>query len=69
MLKRCGDELTRDNLMKQVTGMKDLEIPLVLPGIKLNTSTMDYYPIQSMRLQRFKGEGWEQFGDIISSDA
>ncbi|HKV13548.1 MAG TPA: ABC transporter substrate-binding protein [Reyranella sp.] len=68
MLKECGDELTRENLMKHVASMKDLEIPLLLPSIKLNTSATDYYPIQSMRLQRFKGEGWELFGDIISSE-
>ena len=68
MLKRCGNELTRENLMKQVAGMKDLEVPLLLPGIKLNTSPTDFYPIQSMQLQRFEGDTWKLFGGVISNE-
>ncbi len=69
VLKRCGNELTRENLMKQVASMKDVEIPLLLPGIKLNTSATDFYPIQSMQLQRFEGDTWKLFGNVISSEA
>jgi branched-chain amino acid transport system substrate-binding protein len=68
-LKRCGDELTRANLMKQAASMKDLVVPMLLPGIKINTSPTDFYPIQSVRLQRFKGETWELFGDVLSNES
>lgn len=69
LLKRCGNELTRANLMKQAASMHDLEVPLLLPGIKLNTSPTDFYPIQSVRLQRFKGETWELFGDVLANES
>ena len=68
-LKRCGDELTRANLMKQAASMKNLVVPMLLPGIKINTSPTDFYPIQSVRLQRFKGETWELFGDVLSNES
>jgi branched-chain amino acid transport system substrate-binding protein len=68
VLKRCGDDLTRANIMKQAAGMRDLEVPLLLPGIKINTSPTDFYPIQSVRLQRFKGETWELFGDVLANE-
>jgi len=59
VLKRCGDDLTRANIMNQAANLKDLEVPLLLPNIKINTSPTNFYPIQSQRLQRFKGETWE----------
>ena len=68
-LKRCGDELTRENLMKQAASMKRLVVPMLLPGITINTSATDYYPIQAVRLQRFKGETWELFGDVLSNES
>jgi branched-chain amino acid transport system substrate-binding protein len=68
-LKRCGDDLTRANLMKQAASMKDLVVPMLLPGIKINTSPTDFFPIQSVRLQRFKGETWELFGDVLSNES
>jgi branched-chain amino acid transport system substrate-binding protein len=68
-LKRCGDELTRANLLKQATSMKRLVVPMLLPGITINTSPTDYYPIQAVRLQRFKGETWELFGDVLSNES
>ena len=68
-LKRCGNDLTRENLMKQAASMKDLVVPMLLPGIKINTSATDFYPIQSVRLQRFKGETWELFGDVLSNES
>jgi len=54
-LLACGEDLTRENLMKQAASMKDVTIPMLLPGIKLNTSATDYYPIQSSQLARFDG--------------
>ena len=55
-LTRCGDTLTRENLMKQATSMKDVEVPMLLPGIRLDASPKDYYPIQSLRLAQFDGK-------------
>ncbi len=69
VLTQCGDQLTRANLMKQAASMKDLVMPLLLPGIKINTSPSDFYPIQSVRLQRFKGQTWELFGDVLSHES
>ena len=69
VLKRAGDNLTRENIMKQAASLKDLENPLLLPGIKINTSSTDFYPLQSMRMARFKGESFELFGDILSAEA
>ena len=69
VLTRCGDLLTRENLMKQAASMRDLVVPILLPGIKINTSPTDFYPIQSVQLQRFDGETWRLFGDVLSNEA
>src|SRR6185295_4432800 len=61
VLKQCGDNLTRENVMKQAASLKGVELPMVLPGIKVNTSATDFYPLQSVQLARFKGETWEAF--------
>ena len=68
-LKKCGDDLTRDNVMKQATNFQKFKLPLALPGITVNTSPTDYYPIQSVQLARFKGETWELFGNVMSSES
>ncbi len=68
-LEQCGNELTRANLMKQAANLKKVAVPLLLPGINVNTSPTDFYPIQSVRLQRFKGETWELFGDVMSNES
>jgi branched-chain amino acid transport system substrate-binding protein len=68
-LQRCGDNLTRENLMKQAASMKNLVVPMLLPGIKINTSATDFYPIQSVQLARFKGETWDLFGDVLSNES
>jgi branched-chain amino acid transport system substrate-binding protein len=67
VLKRCGDDLTRANVMRQAANLKDIELLMLLPGIKVNTSPTDFYPIKAMHLQRFKGETWELFGDVLSN--
>ena len=69
VLTQCGDELTRANLMKQAASMKDLVVPILLPGIKINTSPTDFYPIQSVQLARFDGETWKLFGEVLSSES
>ena len=66
-LKKCGDELTRANLMRQAASHSGLRVPLLLPGITVDTSPTDFYPVQSMRLARFKGESWELFGDTVTA--
>jgi branched-chain amino acid transport system substrate-binding protein len=69
VLKQCGDDLTRENIMKQAASLKDFTPPLLLPGIKINTSATKFYPITSVRLARIKGESMELFGDILSGAA
>jgi branched-chain amino acid transport system substrate-binding protein len=66
-LKRCGNELTHDNLMKQAASFKDFKIDLLLPGVTVNTSATDFYPIQSMQLAKFNSSAlkWDLFGDVI----
>jgi branched-chain amino acid transport system substrate-binding protein len=68
-LKRCGNELTRANLMKQAASFKNFRVPLLLPGITVNTSPTDFYPIQAVQLARFKGQTWELFGDIMHAES
>jgi branched-chain amino acid transport system substrate-binding protein len=68
VLQMCGDDLTRANVMKQAASLKDFEPDTLLPGVKINTSATDFAPIEQLRMQRFKGEKWEPFGDIISGE-
>jgi branched-chain amino acid transport system substrate-binding protein len=68
VLKKCGDNLTRENVMKQAASLKDFRTEILLPGIKINTSPTDFAPISQLQLMKFKGEKWELFGDIISGD-
>jgi branched-chain amino acid transport system substrate-binding protein len=66
VLKQCGDDLTRENLMRQAANLKNLELPILIPGIRVNTGPQDYSPIEQMQLQRFDGKQWVLFGDIIT---
>jgi branched-chain amino acid transport system substrate-binding protein len=68
VLKACGDDLTRANIMKQAANIKGLELGGLLPGIKVNTSASNFAPISQLQLMKFKGESWERFGEIISGD-
>jgi ABC-type branched-subunit amino acid transport system substrate-binding protein len=68
VLKQCGDDLTRENVMKQAANLKDFRTEVLLPGVMINTSPTDFAPISQLQLQRFKGEKWELFGDVISGD-
>ena len=65
MLNRCGDELTRENLMRQATHMDGIRVPMLLPGITLNTSPTDYAALKQMQLQRFDGARWVPFGGVV----
>jgi len=66
VLKQCGDELTRENIMRQAANLRDLELDMLLPGIKINTSPTDYYPIEQMQMTRFNGQYTELFGAMMS---
>jgi ABC-type branched-subunit amino acid transport system substrate-binding protein len=68
VLKTCGDDLTRANIMKQAASIKGLQQEGLLPGVTINTSATDFAPIKQFQLRRFKGERWELFGDVISSE-
>jgi branched-chain amino acid transport system substrate-binding protein len=65
VLRRCGDDLTRENVMRVATGMKNVEFPLLLPGVRVNTSPIDYHPIKQFQMMRFNGKNWELVGGIV----
>jgi branched-chain amino acid transport system substrate-binding protein len=67
VLKQCGDDLSRQNIMRQVANLHDVQLPTALPDVKVNTSPTNYYPMRSMRMMRFNGKSWELFGPVISS--
>ncbi|MCP1991216.1 branched-chain amino acid transport system substrate-binding protein [Bradyrhizobium sp. USDA 4522] len=67
VLRQCGDNLTRENLMKQAASL-NLEIGIYLPGTKIKTGPDDYAPIEQLQMMRFKGESWERFGPIMSGE-
>ena len=66
VLKECGDELTREHVMKQAANLRNLQLPMLLPGILINTSSTDYAPIKQMQMMRFTGERWDLFGPVMS---
>jgi branched-chain amino acid transport system substrate-binding protein len=68
MLKQCGDELTRENVMKQAASLRNLELPMLLPGIAINTSPTNFAPIRQAQLRRFDGERYVPFGPILSGE-
>jgi len=65
VLKQCGDDLSRENVMRQAASLKNLELPMLLPGIRINTSPEDFYPIRQLQLARFDGKRWVLFGDVM----
>jgi branched-chain amino acid transport system substrate-binding protein len=68
VLKRCGDNLTRDNVMKVVANL-DFEIDSLMPGIRVKTSQTDFYPIEQVQMMRFTGKRWQPFGPILDGHA
>jgi branched-chain amino acid transport system substrate-binding protein len=68
VIEMCGDNLTRENVMKQAASLKDFAPDTLLPGVKINTSATDFAPIEQLQMMRFKGEKWDLFGDILSGD-
>ncbi len=67
VLKQCGNDLSRENIMKQAANLKDLALPMLLPGIKVNTSPTDHYPIEQMQLMRWNGKQWVRFGELLNT--
>jgi branched-chain amino acid transport system substrate-binding protein len=65
VLKNCGSDFSRENMMKQATNLHDVENPVLLPGIRINTSPTNYRPIRQLQLMRWTGQSWDLFGDII----
>jgi branched-chain amino acid transport system substrate-binding protein len=68
VLKQSGDNLTRENVMKQAASLKNLELGMLLPGIRINTGPNDFAPLKQMQMERFNGESWELFGPIITGE-
>jgi branched-chain amino acid transport system substrate-binding protein len=64
VLKACGDDLSTENILKQAYAIKDLELPMLLPGIKINTSPTDHIPVDQMQFMRFNGKSWDRFGEL-----
>ena len=67
VLKQCGNDLSRENIMRQAADVKNLELPLLLPGIKVNTSPTDFAPIEQEQLAKFNGEKWDLFGELFDA--
>ena len=67
VLEQAGDDLSRENVMRHAASIKELELPMLLPGIKINTSPTDFYPMEQMQLARFNGERWKRFGPVIDA--
>ncbi len=65
VLEQCGDDFSRENVLKQTTNLKDLDVPALLPGIKVNTSPTNYHPILGMQMVKWDGKTWQRFGNVI----
>jgi branched-chain amino acid transport system substrate-binding protein len=68
VIRQCGDDLTRENVMRQAANLKDFELGLLLPGVKINTSPTNYYPVQQMQLTRFNGASFDNFGPVVGGE-
>jgi branched-chain amino acid transport system substrate-binding protein len=69
VLKQCGDDLSRENVMRQATNLRALALPMLLPGITIDTSPIDYQPLKKVRMAKFDGHTWVPFGDIIDASS
>jgi branched-chain amino acid transport system substrate-binding protein len=67
VLKQCGNDLSRANVMKQAASLKDFELPMLLPGIKINTGPTDFAPIEQEQLAKFDGKEWVRFGEVYDA--
>ena len=69
VLRQCTDDLTRQNVMRQAANLRNVRLPMLLPGIEINTAADDFYPIEQMQLARFDGKRWVLFGEIITGES
>jgi branched-chain amino acid transport system substrate-binding protein len=69
VLEQCNGDFSRENIMKQATNVKNLEVPVLLPGIRVNTSPIDYHTIRALQLARWNGKSWMRFGDVLEAVA
>jgi branched-chain amino acid transport system substrate-binding protein len=67
VLKQCGDDLTRENVMRQAASLHDLEVPMLVPGIRINTSPTRFYPVNQEQMAHFDGKSWVRFGELLSA--
>jgi branched-chain amino acid transport system substrate-binding protein len=67
VLKQCGDDLSRENLIRQAANLKEVELPMLLPRIKIGTSANDYLPLEQLQMMRFDGKRWVLFGEVIGN--
>jgi branched-chain amino acid transport system substrate-binding protein len=67
VLKQCGDDLSRENVMRQAARLADYQAPVLLPGITISTAPSDFRPIKQMRLIQFDGRTWQPIGDVVES--
>jgi branched-chain amino acid transport system substrate-binding protein len=65
VLRQCGDDLTRENVMRQATSLKNLDLPMLLEGITVDTGPQDYQPVERVQLARFDGKRWVRFGELL----
>jgi branched-chain amino acid transport system substrate-binding protein len=68
VLKQCGDNLTRENVMEQAASLNKLELGGMLPGISISTSATDFAPIKQLQLEKFQGDPWHRFGNVLSAE-
>jgi hypothetical protein len=69
VLKQCGDDLSRENIMKQAASLKDFDPGLLLPGVTINTGPNDFAPIEQLQLMRFEGKSWKLFGPVLGQNS
>lgn len=67
VLRQCGDDLSRENILRQASNLKDVALPTLLPGVHLNTSATDHYPIEQMQLMKWDGSTWVLYGNVVSA--
>ncbi len=67
VLRQCGDDVSRENVMRQAANLKNFKLDLLLPGLAINTSPSDYRVVKEFRMMRFNGKRWEPFGPIMAN--
>jgi len=68
VLKQCGDDLTRENVMRQAESLHKLRVPMLMPGLLINTGPKDHAPMKAVHFARFEGDHWVMFGELMSRD-